>query len=419
MRKTCLAVLGSFLLFLQSFGQSDYKSSDYKPTTLTFEEANLVSNYYSQTGNHSAILGGEGTQKLNDVSNAIDLKFIKFDTQNRKQTFNFGLGFDHHTAASAAYINKSGASKTGGSRIYPSFNWQVENEANRTTFGLGAAISSEYTYHSYGLNGIFSKLSTDKNREFTARGILFLDGVKMIYPSELSSSTILKGATMTSASGGTSSGGIITSSSGSAKIPSKLRSTFATSFSFSQVINPSMQVAFMSDLIAQGGYLGLPFHRVYYSNADHSVGKEKLPSSRFKFPIGARFNYFAGDRVIFRTYYRYHIDTWGILAHTASLETVFKITPFVSISPFYRYYTQTASKYFAPIYGHQLGAQFATSNYEYSAFNSNYMGLNFRFVPLKGFLGIKAISMVELRLGHYKQTTGLESNNIALNLRFK
>ena len=405
MRKTCLAVLGSFLLFLQSFGQSTSNSSDYKPTSLTFEEANLVSNYYSQTGNHSAILGGEGTQKLNDISNSIDLKFIRFDVQNRKQTFNFGLGYDHHTAASAAYVNKNGSSQTWGSRIYPSINWQVENEAKRTTFGLGAAVSSEYTYHSYGLNGFFTKLSADKNREFTAKGILYLDGVKMIYPHEFQTVT----SAQTSASG----------SGSSSSIPSKLRSTFATSLSFSQVINPRMQVAFMTDLIAQGGYLGLPFHRVYYNNTDHSVGKEKLPASRFKLPVGVRFNYFAGDRVIFRTYYRYYIDSWGVSAHTASIETVFKITPFVSISPFYRYYTQTAAKYFAPIYGHELGAQYATSNYEYSAFNSDYMGLNFRFVPLKGFLGIKAISMVELRFGHYKQTTGLESNNIALNLRFK
>lgn len=404
MRKTCLAVLGSFLLFLQSFGQSTSNSSDYKPTSLTFEEANLVSNYYSQTGNHSAILGGEGTQKLNDISNSIDLKFIRFDVQNRKQTFNFGLGYDHHTAASAAYVNKNGSSQTWGSRIYPSINWQVENEAKRTTFGLGAAVSSEYTYHSYGLNGFFSKLSADKNREFTAKGILYLDGVKMIYPHEFQTT-----ATVTSASGSRSS----------VSIPSKLRTTFAASFALSQVINPSMQVAFMTDLIGQGGYLGLPFHRVFYNNAAQTVGKEKLPSSRFKLPVGVRFNYFAGDRVIFRTYYRYYIDSWGVSAHTASIETVFKITPFVSISPFYRYYTQTAAKYFAPIYGHELGARYATSNYEYSAFNSDYMGLNFRFVPLKGFLGIKAISMVELRFGHYKQTTGLESNNIGLNLRFK
>jgi hypothetical protein len=402
MRKTCLALMGSFLLFLNLFGQSDL--TQYNKSKLTFEEANLVSNYYSQTGDHSAILGGEGTQKLTDISNSIDLKFIKIDRKDRKQSFNFGIGFDHHTAASAAYINKSGSSSKTGSRFYPSLNWQIENNVKRTTFGLGASFSSEYTYHSYGLNGLFSKLSRDKNREFTAKGILFLDGVKMIYPSEL----VPKTSTTSSASRSGSSG---------SDIPSKLRSTFAASFSLSQVINPNMQVALLSDLIGQGGYLGLPFHRVYYT--DESVGKEKLPNTRFKFPVGMRFNYFLGDRVIFRTYYRYYIDSWGISAHTASLETVFKVTPFLSFSPFYRYYTQTAADHFAPIYQHALGSQYATSNYEYSAFNANYFGLNFRFVPLKGLFGMKHIAMIEVRYGHYKQTTDLTSNNIGLNIRFK
>ena len=403
MRKTCLAVLGGFLLFLQSFGQIN--PSEYHSTKLTLDETNFVSDYYSQTGNHSAILGGEGTQKLTDISNSIDLKFIKTDYLNQKQTFNFGLGYDHHTAASAGYVNLNGKSKTGGSRIYPSFNWQVENEAKRTIWGLGAALSSEYTYHSYGINGFFSKRSADKNQEFTAKGIIFLDGVKMIYPHELQKKT----STVTSASG----------KSSSSSIPSKLRSTFATSLSFSQVINKNMQIAFMGDLVAQGGYLGLPFHRVYYSNANHSVGKEKLPQTRFKLPLGVRFNYFAGDRVVFRTYYRYYIDSWGVSAHTASLETAFKITSFVSISPFYRYYIQTAAKYFAPIYEHKQGEKYATSNYEYSAFHSNYVGVNFRFVPLHGLFGIQNLSMLEFRVGRYVQTTGLAANNISLNLRFK
>jgi hypothetical protein len=343
---------------------------------------------------------------LTDISNVIELKFITPEIFNQKKTLNFNLGFDHHTAASAAYVAKTGTSKTTGSRIDTALDWQVENTLKHTTLGIGAAVSSEYTCHSFGLNGFYSKQSHDKNREFTAKGILFLDGVKMIFPKELRTSTSV--VSSASSSGSTST-----------KIPSKLRSTFATSFTYSQVMNKSMQVAFMGDLVAQTGYLGLPFHRVYYNNAGHSVGKEKLPSTRFKLPLGVRFNYFAGDRVIFRTYYRYYIDSWGISAHTASLETVFKISPFLSVSPFYRYSTQTAANSFAPIYGHTPGTTYATSNYEYSAFSSGYLGVNFRYVPLNGLFGIKNLSMVELRYGHYKQTTGLVANNISLNLRFK
>ncbi len=377
MRKIFLTILGSYLFFLYSFGQSISDSTaEYNRPSLKLDETNLISNYYTQTGNHSAITGGEGSQALTDISNVIELKFIKTDLSNQNHTVNFDFGYDHHTAASAAYVNRDGSSPTGGSRIHGSLNWQVENSEDRTIFGLGTAISSEYTYNSYGLNGIFAKHSVDNNREFMAKGLIFLDGVKMIYPDELQPVT----SAVTSASGSGSSFAAPT-------IPSKLRSTFGTSFSYSQVINQSMQVAFLADLVAQAGYLGLPFHRVYYNGGN--VGLERLPSSRFKFPLGVRFNYFAGDRVIFRTYYRYYIDTWWISAHTASLEMAIKITPFISISPFYRIYKQTAAIFFAPIYGLPPSSTYATGNYEYSAFNSNYLGVNFRLVPLNGFLGIK------------------------------
>lgn len=322
---------------------------------------------------------------------------------DHKITLNVDLGIDHHTAASSAYVSKSGASNTGGTRVYPSVNWQVENSEKRTTFGLGAAFSFEYTYHSYSVNAIYSKHSIDKNREFSARANIFLDGVKMIFPSELRTGT----SATTSASGGGGS---------SQTIPSELRSTLATSFTFSQVMNKNMQIAFIGDVVFQGGYLGLPFHRVYFN--DNSVGVERLPTTRFKLPLGVRFNYFVGDRIIFRTYYRYYIDSWGISAHTASIEAAVKITPFISVSPFYRYYTQNASGYFAPINEHSVREAYYTSNYDFSAFNSGYEGINFRYTLLKGLFGIKSLNMIELRYGHYNQTTGLKANNFSLNLKF-
>jgi len=409
MRKICLTLVGIFLLFIHSFSQTSSDTSidttsEYHSPVLKLEETNLISNYYTQTGDHSAITGGVGTEKMNDISNIIELKYVKWDFMDHKNTLNVDLGIDHHTAASSAYVSTSGASKTGGTRVYPSLDWQVENNEKRTTFGLGASLSYEYTYKSFGANAMYSKHSKDKNREFSAKANLFLDGVKMIYPSELRPSL----STNTSASSGGES---------SSNIPSKLRSTLATSFSFSQVINKNMQIAFIGDAVAQGGYLGLPFHRVYFT--DNSVAVESLPNSRFKLPIGVRFNYFAGDKIIFRTYYRYYIDTWGISAHTASFEMAVKITPFISVSPFYRFYTQTASNYFAPINVHASTDAYYTSNYDYSAFNSSYEGINFRYMPLKGLFGVKKLNMLELRYGHYDQTTGLKANNFSLNIKFK
>src|SRR5674476_1035070 len=90
MRKICLTVVGSFLLFINSFSQTSADStSEYHSPILKLEEANLVSNYYSQTGNHSAITGGLGTQKVNDFSNIIELKYVRWGSMDRKITLNF------------------------------------------------------------------------------------------------------------------------------------------------------------------------------------------------------------------------------------------------------------------------------------------------------------------------------------------
>jgi hypothetical protein len=174
---------------------------------------------------------------------------------------------------------------------------------------------------------------------------------------------------------------------------------------------------FLADLIYQKGYLGLPFHRVYF--ADNTVHVENLPATRMKIPLGFRANYFLGDRFIIRAYYRYYHDDWGLTAHTFDLETPVKITPFLSVSPFYRFYKQTAVKYFAPYQVHTASDQFYTSNYDLSTFNSNFYGVGLRVAPPKGVFGIQHLNMLELRYGHYTRTNGMNSDIISLNLKFK
>jgi hypothetical protein len=319
---------------------------------------------------------------------------------NRKHTLTAGLGFDHHTSASSAYVSKTGASKTGGSRVYPSLNWSVENAKKGNEFGLGLYFSKEYNYSSFGLDAEYSK-KTKNNGEFTGKLTGYFDRVKMIYPSEF-----VQVVTVTAASGGGENRN---------KIPTSPRTTGTLSLSFSQVINKRLQGIILMDGVYQTGYLGLPFHRVYFKDGTPNI--ENLPSQRLKLPIGMRLNYFLGDKIILRSYYRYYIDSWGLQSHTASLEVPVKITPFFSVSPFYRYYTQTAVKYFAPYEVHTASDQFYTSNYSLSAFDSQFYGVNFRIAPPKGLFN--GLSSLELRYGHYSQTTNLVSDVISVDLKFK
>lgn len=382
----------------------------YDARQLRVDEVNLVSSYYSQDGNHSPVTGGIGTEKVTDFSNSLDLHLVWPGQNYNKNTLILGLGYDNHTSASQAYINKSGASKTGGSRVYPSINWTNENAKTGNTFGFGAYYSGEYNYQSLGADFHFSLKTHDKSGEFSAKLQAYLDQVTLIYPSEF----VPKTTTTVITTRASSSGGYGESS---VSIPSSPRNTFSASLAYSQQINSRFQVEFLVDGVTQNGYLSLPFHRVYFNTGKDTI--EHLPSSRFKLPLGFRANYFLGDNVILKGYYRYYMDSWGIKSNTANIEVPVKITPFFSISPFYRHYDQTAAKYFAPYEAHSLADQYYTSNYAYAKFQSSFYGIGFRVAPPKGVFGMQNLHELEIRYGHYSQTTDLASNVISLALGFK
>ena len=389
MKKLIISIVALFGIFN---AKAQENTNNEQPKKLTFDEANLVSSYYKQDGNNSAVTGGTGTEKLTDISNTIDVTMVKYDKKDRKNKFGFSVGIDHYTSASSDMIDlkaNSSASRSDN-RIYPALSWSRENESKGTTLMAGVSTSFEYDYQSYGANIGFSQKTANRMGEFTAKFQAYLDQVKLIAPIEL----------RTNEGYGTSG-----------------RNTFALSLAYSQIINQNFQIEILGDAVQQTGYLSLPFHRVYFN--DISVLQEALPDIRFIIPIGLRANYFLGDKVILRAYYRYYTDDWGLKSNTFSLETPVKISPFISVSPFYRYYSQTATKYFAPYQQHTAFDDFYTSNYDLSKFDSHFYGAGIRISPKNGLFGVERLNMLEIRYGHYTKSVGMKSDIISLNVRFR
>lgn len=400
MKKIFLTAATAFFLLQGAFAQVAQKkdTTGYQSRKLKLEEVNLVSSYYSQDGNNAAVTGGIGTQKLTDIANIFDVKLSKYDSKLRKHNFGLEVGIDNYSSASSDMIDLQANSSAshGDVRIYPSLSWSVENEKKGTTFALGASSSSEYDYQSFGANIAFSTKTKNRSGEFTAKFQTYIDQVSLILPVELRANN----------------NGQDHNNKGSAA-----RNTFAGSLSYSQIVNERLQIMLLADVVQQNGYLSLPFHRVYFK--DGSVHQENLPNSRFKLPLGLRANYFVADNVIIRTYLRYYTDNWGLKSNTAEIEVPVKINPFFSISPFYRYYNQTAAKYFAPYQTHTIASEFYNSNYDLAKFSSNFYGAGIRFAPPKGVLGLQRISMLELRYGHYSKNINMSSNIISLNIKYK
>jgi hypothetical protein len=421
-RQDSIAKKAAFSLYTPVLNDTrDTSSGNYSPRRLRIDEINLVSSYYIQNGDHSAVTGGIGTEYVTDFANGLDLNLVWYNQANNKNTLAAGIGYDYHSSASSAYTALHGGAKKGGTRIYPSLDWTVENAKTGSTFGIGAYYSGEYNYKSKGLDVHWSQKTNDKSGEFGIKLQGYFDRVTLIYPSEFIPAPVVPTGTtvVTTASGNTvilsSSGQEISNSKNS--LPSSPRTTLTADLSYTQQINSRLQVMFLGDLVTQSGYLGLPFHRVYFNTGKDTI--EKLPSSRFKLPVGFRLNYFLDDNIILRAYYRYYFDNWGMRSNTASIEIPYKVTPFFSISPFYRYYDQTAARYFLPYGEHSPTDTYYTSNYEYAKFQAGFYGVGFRIAPPKGVFGWQNLHDLEIRYGHYTQTTDLVSDVISFNLGFK
>lgn len=399
MKRICLVVVGLYAGLLAAFSQ-DTDSSHYKKKKLSVEEINILSSYYSQDGNNSAITGGTGTEKLKDYSLYTEIKMYKYDSLHRKKSWNLNLGIDYYTSASSDKIdpNTISSASSADQRIYPSAEYTIENEAKKRKTNFDASFSIESDYVSSGVGAGFSKLSKDNNKEFILKAKCYVDQVRIILPYEFRTPE-------TGGLGGTPN---------QYNYPWKSRITGSLLFSYSQVVNKNMQLIFLVDAAYQNGFLSMPFHRIYFEGGTKAT--ELLPSSRFKLPLGIRVNYFIGDKIILRSFYRFYYDTWGLSAHTADMEAVYKFGPFFSFSPFYRFFIQNGIDYFAPYLQHSVSEKYYSSNYDLSPFESHFFGAGLKITPLKKIAGI---AQFELRYGHYSRTNKLHADVLSLLLKLK
>lgn len=405
MKKIYLGVLALYLGILASHAQAQAvkDTSNYEARKLKIDEINIVSAYYHQDGNNSAVTGGIGTENLTDFANTFDLQLSKYSKKGRKHTFAFELGIDHYTSASSDKIDPNSISSASMSdvRVYPSLNWTTSNDKTGNAFGLTASYSHEFDYQSFGGGINLTRLSKDKNTQFDFKALVFLDTWKVILPVELRPPGYGSGS----------------EHEDRRPVDYRPRNSFSTSFSLSQVLTTRLQALLITEPSYQHGLLATKYQRDYFTDGSERV--ENLPDSRYKLPIAARLNYFLDDHFVIRAFYRYYMDNWGIRAHTAELEIPVKLTSFVSLSPFYRYNTQTGTRYFTPYGLHSPTDTYYTSDYDLSTMHSNFIGANFRLAPPKGVFGWQHLSTLELRYGHYARSTGLNSDIVTLAMKFK
>ncbi|QHI36248.1 hypothetical protein IMCC3317_16070 [Kordia antarctica] len=398
----------------------------YKKRVLETTEVDFIMSYYTQDGTHAAVTGGKGTEELTDITPT----FVIAIPLNDDDVLTIDAGISAYTSASSSNINpfdgdkpadpftaSSGASQ---SDIWGNLNvnYSHSSDDRNDIWTANVNVASEYDYFSIGFGGSYTKLFNEKNTEIGVKANIFLDTWNPQYPIEFRDGFSRPDIVGT---------GVYSNSF--EQFANEGRNTYSLSLSFSQILSKNAQASIFLDLVQQDGLLSTPHQRVYFADvADFFVQNfqlgddvERLPDTRFKVPIGARFNYYINESVALRTYYRYYFDDWGINAHTASIEVPIKFAEGkFTLYPTYRYYTQTAADYFAPFEEHLSTSEFYTSDYDLSKFESHQYGAGFKyndiFAKFKIFkFGLKS---VDIRYNYYTRSDGLDANIISAGFKF-
>ncbi len=351
------------------------------------------------------------------------------------------------------WIESSGASK---SDVWISGNaaYSHTSDNRNNIYSAHVGFATEFDYKSIGFGAGYTRLFNDQNSEISIKGNVYLDQWHPQYPTELISFEEVDGNLYEGFFFGVDildqNGNVINKDattkwnpSNFSSISTKSRNSYSGSLVWSQVLSKRAQFALDVDLVQQSGWLGNPMQRVYFGDKDnYYIGNasdipnyaspsnkgvfqladdiERLPDSRFKYPVGARFNYYINQFLVLRSYYRYYGDNWGLTAHTFNVELPIKLGQYFTLYPEYRYYTQQKADYFYPYEEALSTYDYYTSDYDLSTFNANQFGIGISYsdVLTEKHLWKLGWKSLDLRYRYYKRNTGLDFNLISFGAKF-
>ncbi len=405
---------------------SQEEKSNYTKSVLEKVSVQTLFSYYTQEGNNAAVTGGEGTEALTNAAPTMVVQIpigadgiLTVDTGLSAYTSASSSNvnpFDGKSADASPWVASSGPSSSDVLAHFNSSYAHFSKDRN-TIYNASLAVSKEYDYQSLGFGVGVSKLYNEKNTELGLNLQVYMDEHDPQYPIELRTGffdfNIRGEGTYTNAF---------------AAFSQTKRNTYALSFNMTQILTEKMQVSFFIDAVMQEGLLSSPLQRVYFADKPDfyidafqlADNVERLPFYRYKYPVGARFNYYISDAIILRSYARYYLDSWGVSGLTAEIEMPISLGLNWAVYPSFRHYNQTAADYFYPKEMALSTDQYYTSDYDLASFSSQQWGFGVRYRDALSQFSLWKIGLksIELRYIHYNRNNGLSFDQTALGLNF-
>jgi hypothetical protein len=477
-------ILGILLIISFIMYSQNSTSPTFKKRVLESTEVDFLASYYTQDGSRSSVSGGIGSEKLTDIASNIviampmnddDVLTVDVGISAYSSASSSNINPFNSSGASRGNYDDDDDDRNGNSNQNSTMQpygspWQASSGASKSDqlvsvmanyshssnsrnfiWNADVSFSNEYDYTSMGFGGGIASLFNEKNTEVSLKVNTYLDQWRPIYPTELHeyskygsnflSQGYFNGVSIYNQNSVPTNEGYLPSKFHNLTITN--RNSYSASFGFSQILSKRLQLSIFFDLLKQQGLLSTPYHRIYFADKNNFfIGQsqfipnyespdnngvykladdiERLPNTRFKIPIGTRINYYINEFLILRTYYRYYSDDWNIHAHTANIELPVKLSDKFTVFPSFRYYKQTASKFFAPYETHLSSEQYYTSDPDLATFTTKQIGFGVNYTDIFASARIWHFGLknVDFRFNQYNRTDKLKASIATFAFKF-
>lgn len=370
---------------LSAAGCASHGGGSAQPRQPRGIDVDFLLSYYDQSGEHSAVTAGTGTEDQQVLSPVILVGWAVSDDWSLRAD----LGVDQITAASVDAIDTevSSASRVD-QRAFTDLT-ATRRVGERSTVSYTLGISNEYDYQSLsGAVGYTLDLN-ERNTTLAVRLRHYEDTVKL-YDID-----------------GVNRG-------------DDSRRTTDLAVTVTQVLGPRTVGSIEVDSTYQTGFLSTPFHEVALrppGGAEVRVA-ERLPDSRRRVALGLSLDQAFGRSVVQKLNYRFYDDDWGIRAHTIAAETHFRlpIATETRVFPILRYHQQSASDYFGPTGSFTGREDFFTSDWDLAEITTTKYGIGLSGSAPAGQTWRLGLRRYEARFTLFSRDDGLDGMTASFGL---